>query len=176
MVVPHEVWRRVCDPAASPSGDLRFGLDVADDRASASIASQAGGVIELVDHRQGLDWVVGRCNELTAKHGGRVALDFGGPAGVFADSINDVEKLTGGDVVRSCGAMFDAIVEDRVVFRSEKGDPLDAAVEGVVKKPVGDQWVWSRKASMSDVTPLMAATLAFSRGEPDVNTTPFFLT
>ena len=161
MVIPTEVWRRVCDPAAEPSGKLRFGLDVAEDRASAAIASHAGGVIELVDHRQGLDWVVARCNELTAKHGGKVALDFGGPAGVLADGIDDVEKMAGPDVIRSCGAMFDAIVENRVTFRSEQGDAFDAAVEGVVKKPVSDQWVWSRKASMADVTPLMAATLAF---------------
>ena len=168
MMIPPEVWRRVCNPAKSPTGALRFGLDVAEDRASAAIASYADGVVELVDYRQGLDWVAGRCNELTGKHGGRVALDFGGPAGVLADQINDVDKMVGKGVVRACGAMFDAIVENRVAFRSEPGDPFDAAVQGVVKKPVGDQWVWSRKASLADVTPLMAATLAFMPPEQEV--------
>ncbi len=175
MVIPTEIWRRVCDPEAAPVGKPRFGLDVAEDRASAAISSHAGGVIELLEHRQGLDWVVARCNELTATHGGKVALDFGGPAGVLADQINDVDKMAGQDVVRACGAMFDAIVEDRVKFRSARGDPFEAAVEGVVKKPVGDQWVWSRKASASDVTPLMAATLAYSRGSTSEDRIPIMV-
>lgn len=175
MLIPLEVWRRVCSPDVSPSGQLRFGLDVAEDRSSAAIAAFGNGTVELVAHRSGLDWVVGKCNELTAKYGGQVAVDFGGPAGVLADSINDVDRMSGADVVRACGSMFDAIVEDRVEFRSDRRDPFDVAVEGVVKKPVGDQWVWSRKASASDVTPLMAATLAHSPGA-DVRSEPFFLT
>jgi hypothetical protein len=163
LVIPPEVWLRVCDESAKPSGKLRFAVDVAEDRASASIAACAGGVVELVDHRAGTGWVVDRCNELTAAHGGKVALDFGGPAGVLADQIKRCERLQGREVVQACGALYDAIVDGKVTFRT---DPLfDAAVEGSVKKPVGDMWVWSRKASMADVTPLMAATLAF-RGLP----------
>lgn len=168
MVIPEEVWRAVCDVTVRPKGALRFGLDVAEDRSTAAIAAHADGKVELIEHRDGLDWVIGRCNELTDRHGGRVALDFGGPAGVLADSIKSSHDMKGQEVVRACGAMFDAIVEGRVKFRSERGDAFDNAVQGVVKKPVGDQWVWSRKASMADVTPLMAATLAFSPGQEEV--------
>lgn len=158
MIIPPEVWKRVCQPDARPTGQLRFGLDVAEDRASAAIVAAAGGVVELVEHRQGTGWCVDRCNELTAEHGGVVAVDFGGPAGVLADGIDSCERMQGGTVVRACGALFDAIVDNRVTFRQD--DAFDAAVEGAVKKPVGDMWVWSRKASLADVTPLMAATLA----------------
>jgi hypothetical protein len=160
-VIPPDVWGRVCDPAAKPGGSPQFGLDVAQDRSSAAIAATDGKVVELVDHREGLGWVAGRCNELTAAHGGSVALDFGGPAGVLADSIDQVEKLSGRDVVQACGAMFDAIVERRVRFRAEDAPshPFTAAVMGAVKKPVADNWVWSRSASAQDVTPIMAATV-----------------
>lgn len=166
MVIPTEVLKRICDPNAKPEGQLRFGLDVAETRDSAAIAAYAGGVVEIVDHRQGIGWVVDRCNELTAKHGGKVALDFGGPAGVLADSIDQAEKLQGREVVQACGAFYDAIVEAQITFREDEA--LTAAVEGAVKKQVGDMWVWSRKASIADVTPLMAATLAARKPEQEV--------
>lgn len=163
LVIPGEVWRRVCDPAGSPAEPLRFGMDVAGDRSSASIvACGANNVLELVDQRPGTAWVQERCNELTRKHGTQVAIDFGGPAGVLADGLDRCVRLQGRDVIQACGAMYDAIVEAAVTFRLD--DAMTAAVEGVVKKPVGDQWVWSRKASLVDVTPLMAATLALGAG------------
>jgi len=171
LVLPEDVWWAVCDPTAKPSGRLRFGLDVAEDRSTAAITSQAGGVIELIEHRPGLDWVAQRCNELTDRHKGKVGLDFGGPAGVLADSIKEADRMIGRRVVQACGGMFDAITEGRVKFRSERGDAFDDAVLGVVKKPVGDQFVWSRKASQADVTPFMAASLAFAPGEKE--TKPF---
>lgn len=161
LIIPTEVWHRVCDEKAKPAGPLRFGLDVAEDRSSASIVAFGDGVCELVKKDQGLAWVVKACNKLTAD-GSRMGLDFGGPAGVFADQINNVDKMQGREVVQACGAMFDAIVENRITFRAGTGaaDPFTAAIEGAVKKQVGDQWVWSRKASLADVTPLMAATIA----------------
>jgi hypothetical protein len=102
--------------------------------------------------------VIERCNELSETHDADVAVDFGGPAGVFADSLNRCHRLASREVIQACGALFDAIVEATVRFRADPA--LDAAVGGVVKRTVGDQWVWSRRASLVDVTPLMAATLA----------------
>ena len=169
-IIPHEVWEQRCSPTVRPDGGLQFGLDVAEDRGSAAIAAFAGGVFEIVDHRQGIGWVVERANQLTRKHGGTVAVDFGGPAGVLADSLESCDPLRGGEVVRACGAMYDAILNGDVTFRSDPA--LNAAVEGASKKSVGDQWVWSRRGSAADVTPLMAATLAYrSQGSE-----PFFLT
>ena len=159
VVIPPEIWRRVIDPTAKPSAPIRFGLDVSEDRASSAIvACGANNVLEVIEHRPGTGWVRDRANELAAAHDSTVALDFGGPAGVLADGIERCERMQGRDVIQACGAMYDAIVEATVTFRQD--DALDAAVNGVVKKPVGDQWVWSRKASVADVTPLMAATLA----------------
>lgn len=159
VVIPPELWRRVVDPAAKPSSPLRFGMDVAEDRASAAIvACGANNVLEVVDHRPGTGWVRDRCNELSETHDATVAVDFGGPAGVLADGLDRCERMQGREVIQACGGMYDAIVEAAVMFRQD--DAMDAAVAGVVKKPVGDLWVWSRKASVADVSPLMAATLA----------------
>lgn len=159
MVIHPELWRRVVDRDARPTGTSRFGLDVADDRSSAAIAiCGENDVVELVEHRDGTGWVIDRCNQLTGDHGATVAVDFGGPAGVLAGNLHRCQRMQGREVVQACGAMYDAIVEDEVTFRQD--DAMDAAVNGVVKRPVGDNWVWSRRASTADVTPLMAATLA----------------
>jgi len=164
-VIPLALWRQVSDPAAKPpASGLRFGLDVAPDRSSAAICVSAGKVVELVEHAPGTGWVVGRCNELTARHRSSIALDEGGPAGVFASQLKRLTPMSGRAVIDACAAMFDAITEGAISFRADPA--FDAAVEGVAKKPVGDRWVWSRKASAADVTPLMAATLAFSAPGP----------
>lgn len=158
QIIPPEVWQRACNSAVKPEGALRFGLDVAENRSSAAIAVSDGESVELVAHDQGCGWVVDRCNELTREHGGRVAVDFGGPAGVLADQIDACDRVQGKQVAQACGDFFDRVVESRIRVRTDGA--LDAAVEGAVKKAVGDMWVWSRKASTADVTPLMAATLA----------------
>lgn len=159
LVFPTEIWARVCDPAVKPQGGLRFAVDVAEDRASAAIAvASLDGTAELVEHRPGTGWVADRCNELSETHDAPVALDFGGPAGVLADNIDNCIRMSPREVIQACGAFYDDVVENAIQIRQD--DRLDAAVEGAVKKPVGDNWVWSRKASMADVTPLMAVTLA----------------
>lgn len=174
LLIPLEVWQRVNDVNARPEGALRFGLDVAEDRASAAIvACGANGVVELVDHHPGLDWVIARCNELCEKHKAKMALDFGGPAGVLADSIKAAERLQGREVLQACGAMYDAIVDAKVTFRQDGA--FDAAINGAVKKVVGDLWAWSRKASMNDVTPLMGATLAYRPQAPRPEPGVFFV-
>jgi hypothetical protein len=159
MILPLEAWDRVCDPDVHPDGALRFGLDVAEDRQSAAIVvAGSNGVVELIEHRAGIGWCVGRANELTARHGATVAIDFQGPAGVLADSLERPEQMNSRQVLQACGAMYDAISSATVTFRSDRA--FDAAIHGAVKKVVGDMWAWSRKGSIGDVTPLMAATLA----------------
>lgn len=160
MVFPPEVWERVVDARAQAQGPVGIGVDVAEDRGSAAIAiAGSNDVVELYECQPGTGWVAKDANELrAANRGSQVALDFGGPAGSEAARIVDCHRPTGREVVQACAQLFDDIVENRVRFRA---DPFfDEAVEGVAKRPVGDGFVWSRKDSVADVTPLMAATMA----------------
>lgn len=163
LVISPDAWMRVNTPNAEATGKPRFGLDISEDRSSAAVAvCGENGVIELVDHRLGTGWCVERCNQLTRDHDATVAVDFGGPAGVLADQLERCQRLKSREVVQACGSMFDAITQGAVTFRPS--DAFTAAVTGVVKRQVGDNWVWSRRASTTDVTPLMAATLARTEG------------
>ena len=161
-VFPGPVWDRCVSYSAAPEGDLRFGVDVSPDRDTAAIAACDGEVVELVEYRGGsLDWVVPRLRELSDRFGAPVSFDARGPAGGL-DGIAKLERarpMKSTDVIEACAVFFDAVADGRVSVRQD--DSLDAAARAVVKKTIGDAYVWSRKASKRDVTPLYAATLAW---------------
>jgi hypothetical protein len=72
----------------------------------------------------------------------------------------------------ACGMFFDAV--DHVTVRFPFPQPeLDDALSSGRKKPLGDQWKWARKSpTSSDITPLVAVTLAHwgarTQGAPQV--------
>ena len=39
-------------------------------------------------------------------------------------------------------------------------DPLDDACAAATRRPIGDAWAWGRKASGSDISPMVAVTIA----------------
>lgn len=162
-IIGPDLWQRVCVDDAAPSGRLRFGLDVAEDRSSTAIVADDGKTVELVDHRPGTSWAANRSNELVGRHGGTVVIDGGGPAGSLGDDLDSCEQITGREVAQACGVMYDAVVDRTVTFRRHPA--FDRAVEGLAKRQIGDLWVWSRRSSAADITPFMAATLAHARDE-----------
>ena len=170
--IPAAVWQRVCSPVTAPDGALTFAVAVAQDRSVSSIAvADAEGRCELVERRSGTGWVVGRANELHAAHGARVVLDGGGPAGALADKIDGCEVWSGSKVIDAHGVFFDAVVEAEGISVRQNA-ALDEAVEGAVKKMVGDRFVWSRKVS-EDVTPLEAVTLAWAAARKPSGIVPY---
>jgi hypothetical protein len=50
--------------------------------------------------------------------------------------------------------------DDPSTLRHLGQEELDAAVEGAAKRPMGDAWLWSRKNSTVDISPLVGCTLA----------------
>ncbi len=164
-VIPNVVWQRVCDSDVHIDGTasgLVLGVAVSQDRSASSIAvASKAGEVELLENRGGTGWVIDRANELSKKWRARVVLDGGGPAGALADNIKRCNAMNAPTVIKATGAFFDAVVE-MTGISVHQHPLLDAAVEGAVKKEIGDRFVWSRSASTEDVTPLEAATLAWS--------------
>lgn len=165
--IPQDVWERVQSATAKPTGELRFGLDVAEDRSSGAISAFGGGVVEGLEHRPGVGWMVGRATEIALKHDGVVVLDGGGPAAYMAKDLRAagarVESMTAGEVIEQCSRIYDDIADAKATF-STRGDhwtAMNDAVAGLVSKPAGDRTVWSRVLSTADITPFFAATLAY---------------
>lgn len=163
-IFPKEVWERVCDPLAAPSGQLRFGLDVLPDQSAGAIASCGGGEIEMIEHRPGTSWMVDRAEALSTNWKGPVVGDGGGPSAPILDELErrgvQVIRLNNGEAASASMAIYNAIADAKVKFRTS--DDFDTAVDGLAKRPVGDRFAWSRSASLSDITPFTAATWAFT--------------
>jgi hypothetical protein len=108
--------------------------------------------------------VVARVAELVARWGiERVTVDPGAPAGALIADLEaadvPVAPVTTREYAQSCGAIYDAILNDRLRHLDEP--ELNAAVSAVDKRPLADAWAWERRNAATDVSPLVAASLAY---------------
>ena len=144
-----------------------FALDGSEDLESVAIAA-AGDLgfdraqVEIVEHRAGSSWAVGRLVELCERWNGRVVVAPKSPAALLIPDLRragiDPMVLTAGDVPVACGVFRDLAVNGRLSHGAHPG--LDLALPAARRRAVADQWVWVRKDARSDISPLYAATLA----------------
>lgn len=168
-VIPVGAWvsarRRDAVPADVPPV---LGVDVAVDRSASSIvacwpAVDTGGlVVEVVEYRPGVQWVAKRVEELAGRHNARVVADSSGPVTTVVEELKRTRvKLTTTntkEVSSASAAFLDRVLNGTV---SHRGDvALDAAAAGAASRAVGDAWCWGRRTSGTDVSPLVAASLA----------------
>src|SRR5215471_9085625 len=162
-VIPLAAWRLVCDPTLEATGDV-FACDVNPERTAAAIVAvgrgEHGPVVEVVEYRPGVSWLVERVGELHRKYGASFALDRGGPVGAFVEELErekvDVVALDSPQCQRATALFFDKVMAGGVRVRSHPD--LDRAVEGAARRTTGDTWVWGRKSSRYDISLLVAAT------------------
>lgn len=165
-----DVWEACRNASAEPAGRMVWGVDVSPDRATTAIGGAAytdlgAEYIELIDYREGTRWVLPRLQDLRSKHGRSddvVAVDASGPAGSLIPDLEEagftVKRLSQRDKAAACGSMYDAAVAGVLVHRGQ--GELDTALSAAEKHAVGDVWMWSRGASLLDITPLWAVTAA----------------
>jgi hypothetical protein len=169
-LIPWEVWSTLVDASSQPLDPLVLSFDVAEDRSSASIAvcgTRADGLVhlEVVDSRPGTGWVVARLIELRDKHRpSAIAWDPKGPAGSLGPDAGKaglvLTDVSLAETAAAAGALFDGCSAREV---RHLGQPsLNAALASAGKRPVGEAWTWSRKSSGTDISPLVAVTIAFA--------------
>jgi len=168
-VIAAVLWEAVCSPDCRPDGRMTFAIDCNPERTSGSIAAaDKFGNIELLHHDPGTGWLVPRAKALCEKWGGQVAVDPGGPAGSFITELEQnrvrVVPVGGGDLTKACGMFYTAIADREPgssPIQVRKDGRLDAAVAAAKKRPTGDAWVWTRKSSLTDISPVVAVTVAY---------------
>lgn len=162
-------WTGLTDATSVPAGDLRVAVDVSPGGLSTAIAGaglRADGLehVEVVEHRPRMDWVVGRLLEAKARHPSMVVvLDPAGPAGALVAPLEAsgfvVRQVSVRDAVAAAGSFAEAVTGGHLRHRGQRS--LNAAVSAARRRDVGDGgWAWGRKASSSDISPLVAVTLA----------------
>jgi hypothetical protein len=174
-VIDEDAWRALTNGRSSIADPVAFAVDVTPERTHAAIcaAGTSGDAthVEVIDHRPGTGWVVGRVAELVEKWGPcAVVIDPGGPAGsllpdlrkALADALVKDEELVvepkTREVAQACGQFFDAVADQSLVHLDQA--PLSTALAGCDKRPLGDAWAWARRGVSVDISPLVAATLA----------------
>lgn len=167
-VIPSDVWAAGADERSAAQDPVAFAVDVAQDRSSASVGMaglRGDGLfhVEPVDVRRGVGWVVDRVAELNRKWSPiAVVVDGRGAAANLVPSLEQVgvsvTVTSAGDMAKACGGFFDAVVEGRLRHINDRD--LNDAVAMAAKRSLGDAWAWDRKTPLTDISPLVAVTLA----------------
>jgi phage terminase large subunit-like protein len=166
-VIPLDVWESLIDRTSQPLDPVTFAVDIAPDRSASSIGvagRRADGSthIEIAENRMGTAWVVDRLVQMRRWSKHPVVIDNASPAASLIPALTeasvDVQTVSSHQYAAACGGIYDAAMAGRL--RHIDQTPLTAAVSGARKRPLGDQWAWNRKDATTDITPLVAVTLA----------------
>lgn len=178
-------WVSLIDNESLPSSDMVFAVEVSVDRKIATIVSYSVrpdgiGHVEIVDRREGTEWVAERLAQLKSTWNPMaIALDGKGPAASLLVQLDEHEirepelKNKDGskrprrgdllvantvDMSIACGQLADAVKQGSLVHLGD--EVFSSAVGGAVERPMLDSWAWARRKSTVDITPLVALTLA----------------
>ena len=169
-VIPPAKWAALVDADSRVEDPVVFAVDANPERAAAAVAvagrrSDGVGHVEVVDARDGTGWLLDRIVELHERWKPRAwVLDPASSAGSMLPDLKDrgIEPtlISGREMAQACGAFHEAVVE-RQAFRHLDQKPLNSALAGARKRPLGDAWAWHRRRSDVDISPLVAVTLAW---------------
>ena len=173
--VPVGVWDAGMDPRSQVDGDaaVSFAVDVSPGGRSASICVaglRADGCLhgELVERRDGTDWLVGEIRRLAATWPTSVvAVDPNGPAGPVAADLAaagvPVRVVSGRDLATAAAGLLAGLESGHTRVRPHP--LLDAAVDAARSKAAGDGgWSWTRRDTSVDISPIVALSLAVWAG------------
>lgn len=166
--ITRELWESCQDEESVLADPVSLAFDVTPDRMRTAIVAagvNADGLphAEVVEHKSGTKWVPARLEELVERFGtGPVHLASNSPAMALVPKLVELgvpfELVDGPRFAQACGQFFDDIADGS--FRHLGTPELRVAALGAKQRPVGDVWVWSRKSSSVDISPLVAATIA----------------
>lgn len=174
-IINPAAWRRQAEPDldgldAQPAGDLAFAVEVNPARGSAAISSSWKRVdgdrqVEVIDNREGTNWVPDRLAELVAEHRPcAVVLDVGhGPSNALTVAIENagvvLTKPSVREFIQACGAFYAGIAEGGVRHPNEP--MLNEAAGSVKWRLIGkDAQAFERRNPAADMAPFMACVLA----------------
>lgn len=121
------------------------------------------------DYRPGSSWVLPRLLEICHEHNPTaVVINTRGPAGGMAQLLDlygiRVISPTSAEYAQACSGIFQDIVPPRGVAANLvhiNQPPLNTAVAATVKREVMNYWMWDKRLTKADITPLDSATLGW---------------
>ena len=167
-VIPPDVWERCADQASRPVEKFVLAIDVSPNRQQAAVAFAGWRDdelvhVELAQSREGTGWIVDWVTERCARNPiSAVVVDGKGPAASLARQLRaakvKVVTTTAEDMTTACADLQDACMNGEL--RHIAQPQLTRALNEGRKRSIGDRWAWNRRTEQSDITPIVAATLA----------------
>jgi hypothetical protein len=168
-VIDGESWAAIVDAASIASDRFALAVDVSPDRTVSSVAmagQRPDGLwhVELDEQRTGVGWLSGYLERLILANPQirAVVIDGASPAASIIDDLAQLKvKVTttnARDMAAACGQFYDGVYE--AWLRHIDQPQLNVALSVARKRSLGDAWAWNRKNANSDITPLVACTLA----------------
>ncbi len=169
-----ERWQSLTDGDSLPLDDtVRLALDVTPDRRFATFGiagKRADGLGHVsVRHREpGTTWVVDRAKVLADGHNTPIIVVKGSPAESMIPDLElagvPVDVMSAADYAGACQRFVDAVNAQEPLLRHRGSPDHTAAVSAAQIKPAGDGgFVWSRRTTSADITPLTSVTAAWGR-------------
>jgi len=166
-------WARLIDQFSEITSGVVFAFDVAPGLTSGAIGVagyRQDGIphVEItsrdgvLDHRPGVEWMVPRIIELENEHHPVAwVMDGSGPARALLTDLQaagfEPMRLLGKELAQASGAFLAAATAPAGDRLRHLGQQVTAdAIRAARKRDVVDDWVFSRKTSLSDITALMA--------------------
>ena len=187
--VPEGAWEAGVDERSeiAPDAPLSFGVDISADRKRAAIAVCGERAdhrmhVELVAYERNIGWLVDWFQNRVNRYGGHMEVAVQGgntPVASVAELLDaidgvDVTVARGPKMAEWCGRMWDAVAaldpeapdEDRdeatVPVMHVPQPRLDLAANIAVTRPSRNgTWTWDRDKSPDDISPIVAATVAY---------------
>ncbi len=166
-VFPIETWDALTDPGSKLQQPIVLAFDISPERrtsiAAAGLNERGEFHVEIHENRAGTSWVAERLAEMTeAASIEAIVCDSVGPAASLLQQLDragvKVETLSSTEHGQACGRFVDLVTEGSL--RHLGSLELRDAIRGAKTRPLGDSFAWSRKSSATDISALVAATLA----------------
>lgn len=172
-------WEDLADGDSRRSGDVSIGVDIAPMRDYAAIAvyglrDDELGHVQLLSYKGGVGWLIERIVELRDTLN-PIAIGMG--RGTYESLKVDLEDVgitipenpdepergqiaftNGVQMAAACGQLITAVRESTLRHHGEH--PLDAAVAAAKTRQTGDTIAWHRLDNTTDISPLVAVTVA----------------
>lgn len=172
-VIDEVTWGLQADAASMAVDRLTLSIEVPPDRSRAAVGlagKRADGRwhVELYEERKGVDWaipyvvekaarnklhavVVDEMSGLVEKRRDRYYL-------IGTDVLVTLAAREGRDMVVACAKYYDGI-HDRTVWHTDQPQ-VNVALSVATKRPLAGGWAWNRKDATSNISPIVAETLA----------------
>jgi hypothetical protein len=180
QVIDEVSWSNAADASSMAIDRLTISIEVPPGRGYAAVALAGVRVdgrwhVELYEERKGVDWAIPYVVERASKNrlhsvvvdelSGLVEERRGRHYLIGTDVLVTLAAREGKDMAIACSKFYDGIL-DGSVFHTDQPQ-VNVALSVATKRPLAGSWAWNRKDAMSNISPIVAETLALWGAQND---------